>query len=289
MKYFIDTKYLEGTQDSGWGFRIKPTIDLISVGIVAEDSREYYAISKDFNLKEAWNRYDLKPIPDEFKYNDKSELIIKNTNSYKEYWIRDNVLKPIFENWKSISELHSNYNFTYKNFRNFLSCYGKSNAQIAEEIKLFTHCATKDQLEYKGVSENYHKFQFRFSYVTWEVDKDMAKTKEDALTLIMDETDHAALDEADFYSYYTDYGWIALCWLFGGINRLPAGFPNYCINLKQTLEEKARLVPVSYTLNEGLKSIKMSNDYPKEISFDIALNNANWNKNLYDFLKSLYL
>ena len=55
MKYFIDTEFLEGTQRKGFmGMgKTKPTIDLISIGIVCEDGREYYAISKDFNLKEA--------------------------------------------------------------------------------------------------------------------------------------------------------------------------------------------------------------------------------------------
>ena len=57
MKYFIDTEFLEGTQKKWFG-ETKPTIDLISIGIVGEDGREYYAISKDFNIKEAWNRYD---------------------------------------------------------------------------------------------------------------------------------------------------------------------------------------------------------------------------------------
>ena len=59
MNYFLDTEFLEGTQKTLFG-KSKPTIDLISIGIVAEDGREYYAISKDFNLKEAWNRYDIK-------------------------------------------------------------------------------------------------------------------------------------------------------------------------------------------------------------------------------------
>ena len=70
MKYFIDTEFIEGkpTESTSWlilkrrggGLMFglpKPTIDLISIGIVCEDGREYYAISKDFNLKEAWNRY----------------------------------------------------------------------------------------------------------------------------------------------------------------------------------------------------------------------------------------
>ena len=58
MKYFLDTEFIEGNQKRFFG-KTKPTIDLISIGMVAEDGREYYAISKDFNLKEAWNRYDI--------------------------------------------------------------------------------------------------------------------------------------------------------------------------------------------------------------------------------------
>jgi hypothetical protein len=66
MKYYIDTEFLEGTQSKKllgitYG-QTKPTIDLISIGIVAEDGREYYAISKDFNLKEAWNRFEIKKL-----------------------------------------------------------------------------------------------------------------------------------------------------------------------------------------------------------------------------------
>lgn len=43
MKYFLDTEFIE-----------KPsTIDLISIGIVAEDGREYYAVSTEFDGTEA--------------------------------------------------------------------------------------------------------------------------------------------------------------------------------------------------------------------------------------------
>jgi hypothetical protein len=43
MKYFYDTEFIENGK----------TIDLISIGIVAEDGREYYAISTEFNAKKA--------------------------------------------------------------------------------------------------------------------------------------------------------------------------------------------------------------------------------------------
>lgn len=41
MKYFYDTEFVEDGR----------TIDLVSIGIVAEDGREYYAISSEFNLE----------------------------------------------------------------------------------------------------------------------------------------------------------------------------------------------------------------------------------------------
>ena len=55
MKYFIDTESIEDGE----------TIDLISIGIVAEDGREYYAVNKNCNFKKAsdWVEENvLKPI-----------------------------------------------------------------------------------------------------------------------------------------------------------------------------------------------------------------------------------
>ena len=62
-RYFFDTEFLEGTQKTVFG-KTPPTIDLISIGIVSEEGREFYAVSKDFNLKDAWNRYDLVDVKD---------------------------------------------------------------------------------------------------------------------------------------------------------------------------------------------------------------------------------
>ena len=96
MKYFLDTEFLEGTQKSFFG-KTKPTIDLISIGIVSEDGREYYAISKDFNLKEVWNRWDGEYY-EQTAYEKYHQFPMK-----KKYWIRENILKPI---WSEIVNDH---------------------------------------------------------------------------------------------------------------------------------------------------------------------------------------
>ena len=56
MRYFYDTEFIEDGK----------TIDLVSIGVVAEDGREYYAVSTEFNESKAgpWVRTNvLKQLP----------------------------------------------------------------------------------------------------------------------------------------------------------------------------------------------------------------------------------
>ena len=176
MKYFIDTEFKE-----------KPhTIDLISIGIVCEDGREYFALSKDFNLKEVW----------------------------KDEWIRENVLQSIY-----IKYIHGdmrNYAlFTKRSIQGILNSFGKTNNSIAEEIKIF-------------------------------VDNNPV-----------------------FYGYYADYDWVVFCWLFGRMIDLPNGYPMYCRDLKQMMDDKE--------LTEEWKQLNCPNPEGEHN----ALVDARWNYKLY--------
>ena len=261
MKYFLDTEFLEGVQKSLFG-KTKPTIDLISVGICSEDNREYYAISKDFNLKEAWNRYDWK----QKKVNDGIP------GAYKEYWIRENVLRPIYKELHDKENLHArqalhranvyieetDFNFTYRNLKNLIRKYGKTNNQIAEEIKYFV----------ANRPINIKKEQWILDYDTKDV---------------------------KFYGYYCDYDWVVFCWLFGRMIDLPKGFPMYCIDLKQTLDELQELENSSYEHElhcnditaSPLKVLKELPNYPKQTNEHNALADAKWNFKLYKFLQTI--
>ena len=226
MKYFYDCEFLEGTQKTWTGVSL-PTIDLISIGIVSEDDRKYYAISKDFNLKEAWNRYDLKEVKchaGDVIHVDKDIVFRKDSNTLvkKSYWIRENVLKPIE---MDLFKLHCKANVghdgiegkgDYKAFKWMLNKYGKSNKQIAEEIKEFTNVIEKEYPEKCLCGERDTCYQCQ------EVS----------------EYNNNLDDNIKFYGYYSAYDHVALCWLFGKMIDLPAGFPMYTIDLKQTLDEK---------------------------------------------------
>ena len=268
MKYFLDTEFIEGTQIKSYlgGFitigQHKPTIDLISIGIVSEDGREYYAISKDFNLKEAWNRWQIDT--ENLERANRLGLV-----PIKTYWIRENVLKPIWFDlitkdvntykrmWRSVPSYTGTYKpkhhiFTYKNFKRLLNKYGKSNKIIAEEIKDFTLLRSTD----------------------------IPGTKID--------------ENLQFYTYYGAYDWVVFCWLFGKMIDLPRGFPMFSRDLKVMLDDKVLTTSIfiglkdfKNTFENRLRHIKAMDSYPTQDNCHNALDDAKWNKNLYNFLKTL--
>lgn len=98
MKYFLDTEFIEGFHKPLFGKR-RHFIDLISIGIVAEDGRIYYAISNEFRAKDA------------------------------DQWVRDNVISMLptrspSSSWPSPREI--------EDFRKW-----KSNRQIMQELRQF--------------------------------------------------------------------------------------------------------------------------------------------------------
>ena len=291
MKYYLDTEFLEGKQKEKFPINLfrketPETIDLISVGIVAEDGREYYAISKDFNLKEAWNRYNLveRKNYENYPLKERGNILYK-----KVYWIRENVLKPIFcelrtreclEGGKSlypgVTSLAAHREFTktlveaswdnsggkYKELKRLINKYGKTNKQIAEEVKEFVYFVNEDPTVYQFYTE------------------------------------------PKFYAYYADYDWVVFCWLFGKMINLPKGFPMYCIDLKQIFDDKMKTFTwerlnelnypsckhdvYSYLRTQSnidiVKVLKNSSCYPKQTNEHNALADAKWNKKLHEFL-----
>lgn len=251
MKYFVDTEFLEGPQEKTfvgykYGFT-KPTIDLISIGIVAEDGREYYEISKDFNLKEAWNRYQIKQVSGDARN--------RYPEGVKEYWIRENILKPIFYDLinKDITFHDYDYLFTYIYFKKLISKYGKTNNQISKEIKNFVYLENKDfgGQVVNGIGFIPNKYP-----------------------------------NPEFYAYYADYDWVVFCWIFGRMIDLPKGFPMYCRDLKQILDEKQDKLIIKHG-DIDIVNIKEFDAYPKQTNEHNALDDAKWNLELYKFLKQL--
>jgi hypothetical protein len=239
MKYFIDTEFKE-----------KPNIiDLISIGIVSEDNREYYTICNDFDIKDAWKSYQFKT-----EMRDAGMRKVE----VKEYWLRENVLKSIFKelllkfkgeeykaNQYGCSIHKTNLKFTKKNFTKLIKKYGKNKRQIVSEIVEFIYPNCQDD-NLTGLSsiELAKKYECN--------DKKL---------------------NPEFYAYYADYDWVVFCWLFGRMIDLPKGFPMYCKDLKQMMDDK-RLTKDNFNIK---KLIPQENEHN-------ALDDARWNLKLYNLL-----
>lgn len=250
MKYFIDTEFKEQPG----------SIQLISIGIVAEDGREYYAVSKDFNLCKVW----------------------------KDEWLKKNVLKSIYEElYQKVNIFGKTYRygsfdtFSKSSLKNLIRWYGKTNKQIAEDIINFVNPV---ELTYKyGIgldsvisaitradcwNEIYYKKEFEYikKHNTFLPDKIYGsgpdgKGEERNRPLIY--------NQPEFYGYYADYDWVVFCWLFGKMIDLPKGFPMYCRDLKQMMDDN------------GLTKEWKQKECPDPVGEHNALIDAKWNFDLY--------
>lgn len=255
MNYYIDTEFIEGFHKPFLG-RKRHYIDLISIGIICEDGREYYAVSKDFDLKKVWNTWQQRT-----GCRDGNNLFPKH------YWLRENVLYPIFKQFypDNLGNLHHYPDFNYNNMKNVINNLGKSNKTIATEIYQFI-CPIEKANKYADIGS------IDFG----------AKT-------------YLATNPPKFYGYYSDYDWVLFCSLFGKRIDLPECFPYYCIDLKQTLDEKElSLTENGKVIHKGdmeaslFNSIKDFPNFPKEpIIEHHALEDARWNKKLHSFIKNL--
>ncbi|MES2395794.1 MAG: 3'-5' exoribonuclease [Bacteroidota bacterium] len=248
MKYFIDTEFIEGFHKPLFGKK-RHFIDLISVGIIAEDGREYYAVSNEFNRKNA------------------------------DKWVDDNVVHPIeLELYKKLTPPEKNMHYYDKGdgaFKYLLKKFGKSNKQIAEDIVNFIN----PDLGFHCASYNNSEFRNKDSYLSKHFDSHNVK-----------DFGEYYFAQPEFYGYYCDYDWVLFCSLFGRMIDLPKGFPMYCRDLKQVLDERFKLLnndPCWKSLDEKLNEVKKRGDYPKQNNEHNALDDAKWNYELYKFLQKI--
>lgn len=193
MKYFLDTEFIEGFHKPTLGKR-RHFIDLISIGIVCEDGRSFYRISKDYNYYDA------------------------------DKWVQENVILPMYRQTVS-GDARNRYDT-----KDFHSYFGKSNEGIAMDILEFFGCEYQDGF--------------------W-----------------------AAPSGIEVYAYYADYDWVLFCSLFGRMIDLPKGFPMYCKDLKQTMDEK------------GLSKEWKQQNCPDPEGEHNALVDAKWNYKLFQIIE----
>lgn len=74
-------------------------------------------------------------------------------------------------------------------------------------------------------------------------------------------------EKPEFWAYYADYDWVALCQLYGTMVRLPKGWPMYCRDVKQWCD--------------ALGSPKLPKQKSEEHN---ALFDALWTHEAYEFL-----
>lgn len=132
MKYYLDTEFIEGFHKPTFGKK-RHFIALISIAIVSEDGREYYAISNEYNYKDA------------------------------DPWVKDNVIMPLY-----IDMVHGDARNSF-DVHNFHKHYGISNNEIAQ--KVFEFCTDEtlslEKAKYYGIEYKNVEFYGYYSDYDW--------------------------------------------------------------------------------------------------------------------------
>ena len=131
MNYYLDTEFHEYfKQPRLLGFKVGksiPTIDLISIGIVSDDGREYYAVSRDFDVKAAWD----------------------------DKWLQENVLFPIFCEHVH-GDTRNQVEFSESGMKWVVAKYGKARKEIVDGIISFVG---------KDINPNFHAYYGSYDWV----------------------------------------------------------------------------------------------------------------------------
>lgn len=67
---------------------------------------------------------------------------------------------------------------------------------------------------------------------------DAQEDRETIRRRVLDFCDVERYGEPEFWAYYADYDWVALCQLFGRMVDLPPGWPMYCRDFKQLVGDR---------------------------------------------------
>ena len=198
---------------------------------------------------------------------------ISNEYSYKDasQWVKDNVILPLYR-----ETVHGGAK-NHFDVCDFHKHYGRSNKEIMCDLLLYIW-----RHNYEYWLDSTAEFIGRGLRHGW--------VQSDGTT------------SPEIYGYYADYDWVLFCSLFGTMMDLPAEFPMYCRDLKQMLDDKVMLamksgygswldyknanqaVLVEHNFEQCLNRFKEAAQYPKQKNEHSALEDAKWNKALYEYI-----
>lgn len=95
-------------------------------------------------------------------------------------------------------------------------------------------------------------------------------TRNDIAAMVRDFCDPERHGKPEFWGYYADYDWVALCQLFGTMTDLPKGWPMYCRDIKQWCDDLG---------NPRLPEQGKGEHH--------ALADARWNRSAWEFLAAV--
>lgn len=294
MNFYLDTISASGSRKPiSWlpsaGFnKSTHTTELISIAMYAknDDGADVYyrAINSEMDCKWLWNLHDLN---------------MGNVMNKKIYLVRDHILKSLWERLE-----YEDYISDRNNIRE--NHYQRLNDIPEDGNRIKFHIHEMDRI--KNIRQQFNLN--RFSYLVKKYGRPKSEIAGRIKTMVYMESsiydphsignwiDVKHLFPVKFYSNHATHDWYLLCSLYGGVKNVPIGFPEYCISLKQLLDESvARLSNRNFRIHMAenkqlnfdtmLDLVKSSKNYPQASFINDPFENAKWNYKLHNYIKSI--
>lgn len=248
MKYFIDTEFTEAFTKGIC--KRRHYIELISIGIVAEDGRKYYAISNEFNEKRANN----------FVKENVLNKIVRSYNGDARYFVMDMSIKAAKHHFgKSVKTIREEI-FRFINPGNHLAEMNLDNEALNIVVipdssfrKIHNVQQVLDRKKNLLISQAVPEFYGYFCHYDAVLFSSIFGTMDDL--------------PAGFPMFWYDL--------------------KQMLDERAKKElVKAKLFDPYASFESVLNKIKLEKDYPKEQSEHNALADAEWNFELYKYLQN---
>lgn len=289
-KYFLDFEFSEGFRKPlSWlptlgRFNKKQWfIEMISLGLTCEDGRQYYAINKDFHPSWAndWVKENvLTQLPSRYEVLTPAMFVVQPMGENEPRLVENVRPNPVYKDIKQIAL--DVFNFVNENTGNL------------------PHEEFISQLIGDPAEPSAAFAQWKLTHNAKVVEDKQVDKASGVTTARVNQMFYA---QPEFYGYFCDYDWVLFATMWGTMMQLPQGFPMYCRDTKQMLDDMVTEVTLRYfksieankdiPFNRNrdemwelnLKAFKENKDYPTNSANHNALADAVWIQNLFTFIQ----
>lgn len=186
-------------------------------------------------------------------------------------WLRENVMKKIFEEHIGLTDGE----FNNGSIATIVDTVGKTVKELGDDVYNIVNPKFKQKYPTIGISK-----------ILVDPDKCQDKRKLKSEMELHGDMDYKP-SFTKFYGWHSEFDWICLCILYGGMKMLPIGYAPDMVNIKQYLTELCDDMKGDLLADNILDSFRKHPIFQSNKNAHHPLDDAKWNMEVYNLIKTV--